>query len=158
MGTLVLIRHAKAEPAHSDDHSRALSARGRLDAAAVGDWLRQRHLRADRVVVSTALRTQQTWELASPEGPAPILDPGLYENTVAHLREVVRVTDAEVETLVLVGHNPSMERLAWELDPSPQARSHTDVGLPTGAVAVFAVESWAEPEAAVLRELVVPRG
>lgn len=157
MGTLVLLRHAKAEPHRADDHSRELAARGRADAVAVRGWFAQQGIAPDRVVVSTATRTRQTWELASPGGPEPLLDKRLYESSVDDLLEVVRETPEDVEVLVLVGHNPSVERLAWVLDDSPAARDRTKSGLPTSAVAVFEVASWAEPTRAVLKELAVPR-
>ena len=59
---------------------------------------------------------------------------------------------------MLVGHNPGMERLAWELDDSVRAREVTDRGLSTGAVAVFSVSGWADLTDARLEEVAVPRG
>jgi phosphohistidine phosphatase len=50
---------------------------------------------------------------------------------------VLRETPDDVETLALVGHNPSIGALAADLDGSPSARSDLDIGFPAGAVAVF---------------------
>jgi phosphohistidine phosphatase len=158
MGTLVLLRHAKAEPQSGDDRSRELAARGRADAAAVREWLVRQGIVPDMVVVSTATRTRQTWELASPGGAAPGYDDRVYDASTEELREIIGETPAEVGVLVLVGHNPSVERLAWELDDSPAARDRTDGGLPSSALAVFEVASWAEPMGAVLKEVFVPGG
>jgi phosphohistidine phosphatase SixA len=57
----------------------------------------------------------------------------------------VAETGPEVATLVLVGHNPSIERLAWELDDTGSARERTDRGMRTSGVAVFALDSWDAP-------------
>jgi phosphohistidine phosphatase SixA len=70
---------------------------------------------------------------------------------------VIGETAAAVSTLVVVGHNPGIERLAWELDDGQDARELTDRGLPTSAVAVFEVPGW-DLERAVLREVATPRG
>ena len=158
MRTLVLIRHAKAGPAQVDDHSRELSARGRSDAAGIRTWLSARAIVPGRVVVSTATRTRQTWELASPGGVAPEYDDRVYEAGTSALLEVIEQTPDDVEVLVVVGHNPGIERLAAELDDSPGARDRTNAGLPTSAVVVFELATWTEPTHAVLKELVVPRG
>lgn len=157
MPTLVLLRHAKAEPHRSDDHSRVLAARGRADAAAVRPWLVANGLVPDRVVVSDAARARETWDLARPGGPDPLYDGRVYEASTADLREVIGETPDGVAVLVVVGHNPSVERLAWELDDSPGAREVTDRGLPTSALAVLEVDDW-NLSGGVLREVAVPRG
>lgn len=142
MPTLVLIRHAKAEPYRSDDHGRRLTAGGRDEAARVRRWLLDQGLLPDRVVVSSAARTTETWELASVGSAVAEVDERLYEASVEDLRAVVAETEGSVGTLALVGHNPVFERLAWELDDSPSARSRTDRGMRTAGVAVFALASW----------------
>jgi phosphohistidine phosphatase len=140
--TLVLIRHSKAEPQRIDDHSRRLTERGRDDAERVRRWLTEQGVEPDRVVVSTAARTRETWELAAVGSVAPEHDDRLYEASVRDLREVVEETSADVGTLVLVGHNPSVEQLAWELDDSDDARALSDRGLPPAGVAVLSLDTW----------------
>ncbi len=158
MPTLVLLRHAKAEPSATDDHSRILAPRGRADASAVHTWLQGRGINPDRVVVSTAQRARETWALAGPTDPEAVYDERVYEAGTQALREVIAETPDGVDTLLLVGHNPGMERLAWELDDSVRAREVTDRGLSTGAVAVFSVSGWADLTDARLEEVAVPRG
>jgi phosphohistidine phosphatase len=144
MRTLLLLRHSKTEPHRSDDHSRRLTARGRDDAAEVRRWLGEQGLVPDRVVVSTSARTRETWELASVGHAVPEYDDRVYEASVADLREVVEETSDDVATLVIVGHNPSMEQLAWALDDSDAARERTDRGMRTSGVAVFALSAWTD--------------
>src|SRR5215208_1443167 len=65
MRRLMLLRHAKTEhdAPSGQDQDRRLDDRGRLDAAAVGSWI-GRHLPVpELVLVSTAVRAQQTWEI-----------------------------------------------------------------------------------------------
>jgi phosphohistidine phosphatase len=157
MPTLVLLRHAKAEPHRGSDHSRQLARRGRADAAAVREWLAGKGIVPDRVVVSSSTRTRETWELASPGGPPPVLDDRVYDASAQELREVLERTPPGTAVVVLVGHNPGIERLAWELDDSTGARELTDRGMPTSALAVFDLDGW-DLQTARLRELAVPRG
>lgn len=156
MSLLVLFRHAKAEPARVDDHSRVLAPRGSKDAAAAGEWLRGRQLAPDLTLVSTAERARQTWSCVGLPGAR--YDERLYLATDDELLEIIRETPEDVGTLVLVGHNPGLERLVWALDDSPHARDRSNRGLPTCALAVLAVDGWADLTGAVLQELVVPRG
>jgi phosphohistidine phosphatase len=157
MPTLVLLRHAKAEPHHPDDHSRVLAARGRTDAAAAREWLCSKGILPERVLVSTSSRTRETWELASVGTVKPIFEERLYEAGTEDLLEVLRETPEDTGTVVLVGHNPSIELLAWQLDDSEDARDQTNRGLPTAAIAVFEVAGWGELATGRLTELAAPR-
>src|SRR5690242_19331477 len=120
---LILLRHAKAEPHRADDHSRVLAERGRADASAVRPLIAE--LAPSLAVVSTSARTRETWELADPGGVPAVFDERVYEASVADLREVLG--ELTVESAVLVGHNPSIERLAWELE----ANDDTNRGMRT---------------------------
>lgn len=132
MPTLVLIRHAKAEPYQQDDLARVLAPRGRDDAARLQAWLSGRELLPDRVVLSPAARTRETWQVASPAPSDVVEDQRVYEGA---LREVLAETAADVETLVLVGHNPAIEQLLEELAPGAG-------GMSTCETAVLSVEDW----------------
>ena len=145
---LVLIRHAKAEQG-SPDLDRALSDRGRSDAAAIGHWLVAQDVNPDRVVISPSRRTRQTWEHA---GTTPAeADGRIYDNTVADLLEIIRETPDDVQTLVLVGHNPSMGELAALIDPDVRE-------FPTSATAIIELDDWADPRSGRLSAMAVPRG
>lgn len=139
MATLVLIRHSKAEPHRGVDHERELAPRGRSDAAELRDWLQGKGITPSYVVVSTATRTRQTWECCSVGTFAPVYDERVYDASVTDLLGVLSEAPGQ-GTVVLVGHNPSVEQLAWHLDDSPEARERTDTGLSTSGAAVF--EDW----------------
>jgi phosphohistidine phosphatase len=148
---LVLVRHAKAEQG-GPDQERALAKRGRADAAALGRWLSDQGIVPDRVVISPSRRTRQTWELAAPPGsPDPELDERIYDNTVEGLLAVIHSAPQDVQTLVMVGHNPSVGELAAAFDPTLR-------DFRTNATAVFAMDEWAHAPSGRLTASVVPRG
>jgi phosphohistidine phosphatase len=163
---VVLIRHAKTEQGPVDIE-RALTGRGRRDASAIGKMLQKAGVAPDRAVVSPALRARQTWNSAQAElaGVAELtVDDRIYGNDVDGLFDVIRDTPEEVETLALVGHNPSFEQLAHELDDGDGDRDATDAlraGYSTSGVAVFEIDgAWADvrPHSATLRSFAVARG
>jgi phosphohistidine phosphatase SixA len=87
-------------------------------------------------VVSTAARARETWQLADPGGVEVVLEDRVYEASVADLREVL--AEQSADCVVLVGHNPSIERLAWELEDNDD----TNRGMRTCGIAVFEVADW----------------
>lgn len=163
---LLLIRHAKAADG-AIDIERPLAERGIRDAGAIGTWLVRADLRPDHVLVSPARRARQTWKRASAalrSSPEPTVEPRIYDNSPESLLAAIRDVPKKVETLALVGHNPSIAELADLLDdgdPDRDARHELDAGFKTGGVAVFRVDgSFASigPGQARLSGFAVPRG
>ena len=161
---LVLIRHAQAADAPVDAQ-RPLTDRGARQGAAIGAWLAGAGLVPDRVVVSPARRTRQTWDRAAtalPRAPRPVLDERIHGNTLEGLLAAVGETPDDVPVLAVVGHNPSIGELAAALDDGrgdPAGRRHVDAGFPTGGVAVFTLAapfSAVEPGTARLDGFTVP--
>lgn len=144
MRTLVLVRHSEAEPSIGDDHARRLTGDGRDDAAQLRKWLLERGLSPDRVVVSTSARAQETWAHASVGHAVPEYDDRVYEASVTDLREIVAETAPDVATVLVVGHIPALERLAWELDDNDDARERTGRGMRSSGVAVFSLSAWTD--------------
>lgn len=163
---LVLLRHAKAEHSGVADELRRLTSLGVRQAAGVGGSLRATGLLPERVLVSSAVRTQETWQhvaSALADDPEPDVVPSdeLYGAHVLEVVEHVRATDARVRTLLVVGHEPAMSGAAAHLAGSGSAAHLTQVraGLPTGAYAVLEVVGpWAdlEPMGARLVDVVRP--
>jgi phosphohistidine phosphatase SixA len=136
MRELILLRHAHADSAAAgqDDHSRGLSATGRAEAQAAGDWLREHGLRPDRVLCSDATRTRETLAALGDIGEGEIYeDATIYEaspGTLATLADANR----DAERLLLIGHNPGLEQLA-ALMHSGQTGDYR--GMPPGGIAVL---------------------
>ena len=161
---LLLVRHAKAADGPVDV-DRTLTKPGARHAAAIGAWLAEAELVPDRVLVSPARRTVQTWEHA---GAAvvpdlrPVVDARIYDNTVEALLAAIRETPEEVRILAVVGHNPSVAELAGVLDDgqgNPAVRRDVDAGFRTGGVAVFRLATpfaAIAPRTATLDDFTVP--
>ncbi|WP_269497947.1 SixA phosphatase family protein [Castellaniella sp. S9] len=165
---LMLLRHAKSDwPDGVDDHDRPLLAgRGRQAGALMGTYMAKEGLVPDLALVSTARRAQETWALAGLAFVPPVArrdEPRIYEAAVGSLFEVVREADAQVRTLLLVGHNPGLHGLALTLVGAGGAE---DLALlrakyPTAGLAVidFGVGGWdrLRPATGTLERFVTPR-
>lgn len=153
MQRLILMRHAEAERAAGagGDRERALSARGRRDAAAMGRALAARGLRPDLALVSPATRTRQTWELLHDAfGDVELReDEPLYNGGAGTLRRFVEAVEEEAGCLMVVAHNPGVHLLAVEYlsqsAASPSVLERMSGGFAPGAAAVFSVDVAGRP-------------
>ncbi len=137
MKLLTLVRHAKsswAEPGQ-DDFQRPLNPRGRRNAPEMGERLRVRGVKPDRILLSPALRARETADLLLPElGPSEgsvLLEETIYEAACYTLLDLVRSQPREIRHLMLIGHNPGLTEL-WNLlgrDPADNLPTCGTVGL-----------------------------
>ncbi|MGO1070833.1 SixA phosphatase family protein [Lysobacter sp. CA199] len=154
MRELILLRHAHAEPAGQSqaDLDRPLSAEGLAEAEAAGRWLAQKKLIPDCVLCSPSRRTRETLEavLGAIGYVEQRIEPSIYEATPGTLISLAD-THIEAERLMLVGHNPGLERLAALLH-SGQSGDYR--GMPPGGIAVLTVPAGTglEPGVAQLSE------
>jgi phosphohistidine phosphatase len=144
---LLLLRHAKSDyPEGVADHHRPLAARGRREAALAGEWLRAEFPTIDAVLCSTATRTRETVARTAVDAPTQFLD-ALYDATpgevIAQINHAADHFGTDVQTLLVVGHEPAMSTVALGLaadtdtDTEP-ARRILDK-YPTSAIAVLRV-------------------
>ena len=154
MRRLMLLRHAKTETdaPSGRDRDRRLDDRGRSDAADVGTWMaRHRHV-PDLVLVSTAVRAQQTWTIVTAAMKAiqqPLVAdlPELYGAGPSQLLQIIHAVSSEnPQRLLVVGHNPSLHELALGLIGGGDAAGRKVLGenLPTSGLAVidFPILDW----------------
>ncbi|BEP16154.1 histidine phosphatase family protein [Acidothermaceae bacterium B102] len=147
--TLVLLRHAKSDwDGEEADIDRPLARRGRREAPVAGRWLNTNLPALDLAVVSPAVRARVTWALVVDEldpPPSVTIDDRVYAASVDDLLTVVRGLPAEARTVLLVGHNPGLEELAYVLTGGV-------VPMPTSAIAVLDVpDDWSASSRATLR-------
>ncbi|MEV7971584.1 histidine phosphatase family protein [Cellulomonas sp. NPDC089187] len=148
---LILLRHAQAEHADSlADHLRPLALDGRRQATAVGADLRESALVPDAVLVSSAVRTRQTWDLVRSglEVPAEVatLSEALYEAGVRSLLDLVRAVPGDVRRLLVVGHEPTMSQTAATLADAQTSGSAALARVRTGVpTATYSVLESAQP-------------
>lgn len=145
MRSLILFRHAKAVSAHEadSDKARALTGRGRRDAAAAGAAMEDAGLKPNLALISTSQRTRETAE----HGLANFTAEARFDESLYHAapEEIwAAFAASEAESVVIVGHNPGMAELVSALirqahDNSKRARDF--VGhFPTAAFAAFEIK------------------
>lgn len=145
MDRLILMRHGKAEarpPAgEAGDYARRLTPAGVEAAAEAGRRLAAAGVVPDRVLVSGAARTRQTWAAAGAAFPevAAEFDDRLFHAEAEVVLDAAQA--AQARSVMVVGHNPGLHALAARLlarDPAPSAEAAKIAsGFPTSAIAVF---------------------
>jgi phosphohistidine phosphatase SixA len=151
MHELILLRHAEAVPieASGDDMQRPLSPHGEQEAQAAGLWLAAHGRKPDRVLCSPSRRTDETARLclsALDGAPIPQMAAEIYDASPGELLALLD-QHGDAGTVMLVGHNPGIERLVALL---VEGRSDEFRGMPPGALAVLHVNETLEPGSARL--------
>lgn len=151
--TLLLLRHAEAEAAAPGmaDIDRPLSARGRTEALDAADCVAAAVLRIDAMLVSPALRTRETAIILAAAldiADEFRLEPALYLGEPDALLSPLRSSPAEAQTVLMVGHNPGLSRLARQFMGGKQRIELRPAGL---CRVDFEHDCWRElrPEAAL---------
>jgi phosphohistidine phosphatase len=157
MRRLMLLRHAKteADAPSGRDHDRRLDDRGQSDAGEIGHWIARNPPFPNLVLVSSAVRAQQTWNLAweamKDRVPAPEVETvdELYGAEPTQLLTTVRMASAnDPKRLMLVGHNPGMHELAMMLagGGDKAAQKALDNNLPTSGLVIldFDIDDWTD--------------
>lgn len=163
MKTLIFTRHAKSswDDLTLSDHERALNARGRASATAVGKWLNTSRYHPDQLISSNAVRCIETWDLISAELPAvskSSFHQRLYLAAPTTIYEALK--QASADTVIMLGHNPGFGELAAQL-----AQHHPDHPkfqmYPTAATTVltFDIPDWSTPfmGKGTVQDFIVPR-
>lgn len=121
MKTLILVRHAKSSwnDQTRRDIDRPLNERGRQDAPVMAGNLDKRGIHPQRILCSPALRTASTAEIFANHLSIPKelihLERQIYLAGSAHLLQLIRQQDDNIDTVMLVGHNPALTDLFNEL-------------------------------------------
>ena len=146
---LFLFRHAKSSWTDPglDDNDRPLNPRGQRSAPLIGRFMRAHKLVPDLVLSSPARRARDTWKLASAElGTAPrlVMDEALYDfGNGGRILDTVRSKADTAKSVMVVGHNPSIERLAQRLigKGDVKLRKRLAEKYPTGALAMITFDA-----------------
>jgi phosphohistidine phosphatase len=149
--TLLLLRHAKSDyPDGVADHERPLAPRGVREAGLAGDWLRAHAPAVDAVLCSTATRTRETLKRTRIEAPVEFVD-RLYDAAPGAVIDEINGAqsrfDADVQTLLVIGHEPAMSAVALGLatddGSNSAAAERISTKFPTSAIAVLrTAEPW----------------
>ena len=156
MKQLGLYRHAKsgwADP-RARDFDRPLSERGQLGAAAMGKHIQAYGARWERIIASPAVRCAETIELgyqAIGQTYSVNWDRRIYLASSATLLDLLRELEGDPASLLMVGHNPGLEDLIFDLVPDDgkcPLRDIVEDKFPTAAFAVLELDvgAWADTE------------
>ena len=152
MKKLSLLRHAKSgwDDPVSRDFDRPLNDKGIRASKAIGAFIKDNDLAFDQILASPAVRVIETLEHveeASGLSMEPTWDRKIYLASSATLLDVLRGANADAEHILMVGHNPGLEDLIFDLVPddgSSEARDAVEQKYPTTALAEIQldIESW----------------
>jgi phosphohistidine phosphatase len=150
MERLILFRHADAasRAAGQSDFDRPLSAAGRYDAGLMGRVLAGAGFAPDLTLVSSSVRTMDTWDAVSPAFPGARAQQSkaLYNASAHQIARAIHAVDDRAGTLMVIGHNPGIQLYALSLAASGStAARHVHDGFPTATAAVFAIDGGGRP-------------
>ena len=114
---LILMRHGHAEE-RKDDYARRLTDAGRSAARRAGEALARSGFNPERIVSSPAPRALETAALvaeACGNTGAVEIDDTLYLAEEAAYRAGLQGLPAKLQSVLLVGHNPTLSALACKL-------------------------------------------
>ena len=168
MRTVFLLRHAKSswDDLAIADHDRPLAPRGRRAAKGIAEHVRSEAVCPALVLCSSARRACETLDAIRPalgDHAEVVVTDDLYGADADLLLRRLREVGQDVDSVMVVGHNPGLQDLALELtgdgDEAAIAQLHTK--FPTGALATLQLgeASWDQlaPGRAYLASLVLPR-
>jgi phosphohistidine phosphatase len=154
---LFILRHAKSswdDPGLAD-HERPLAPRGRRAVEAIAAHLNAEGITPDLVLCSSSRRTRETLE-----GVAD-----LYAASCEDVLERLHQVPDEIGSVMLVGHNPTLQALVLRLADDEAATNGSPLAevrrkFPTGALATLTFDgTWQElsPRSARLASYVRPK-
>jgi len=143
MKTLLIMRHGKSDwgAEYATDQDRPLAKRGKRQSAEMGAACLKAGLLPDLVNSTPPTRARATAKrfakAAEYSGEIVIHDALYHEEAQGIVASVLRQLDDDVDTAMIVGHNPTFEELAAYL-------TRESIALPTATIAQVAlrVDGW----------------
>lgn len=167
--TLYLLRHAKSgwDDPVARDFDRPLNKRGEKAARTIGQWMAANGVAFEQVIASPAVRVIDTLDgvwAGYGRKMEPTWDRRVYLASSATLLDVLREVSDDHDSVMMVGHNPGMEDVVFDLVPddgSSPLREEVEVKYPTAALAQLEIDigSWGDigKPVAHLKRFVRPR-
>lgn len=154
MKTLGLFRHAKSDwdDPRARDFDRPLNGRGRRGAALMGRHIIEHGIKWERILASPAVRVTQTVDLAMQAANIKVpvrWDRRIYLASSPTLIDLLREQEGDPASILMIGHNPGLEDVIFDLVPDDGGSPLRDVveeKFPTAAYAVLELDcdSWAD--------------
>jgi len=144
--TLIIVRHAHTFDPNpgQPDHERDLTPEGKIQARQSAEWLKEEGNLPKKIVASFANRTQQTAAIFAEtllgDSKSYVPEKALYHASESDLLEFIQENYTSEESLMLVGHNPSVTQFAIRLGATSISY------LPPASVVVlsFEIQNWSE--------------
>jgi len=138
------MRHAKAKDQEfgQTDFERPLKKRGVAEAEFIGNLLKTKEEYPQSILASSARRTTETAEVVAKTLGYALeeirLEGILYQANISHCQQLVAQLDATIQSVLVVGHNPTISEWAAQLS------NHTTLHFPTGTIAkiVLSFDDW----------------
>ena len=152
---LFVLRHAKSswDDPGLPDHERPLAPRGRRAVELLAEHVRRHEIHPTQILCSTSRRTRETLDGVIGNGER-LIEPELYSATAEEVLARLRHVPDDVDSVMVVGHNPAMQMLVLRLasrdaanDANDERRHLADVQrkFPTGALATLTFEcDWSQ--------------
>ena len=131
---LYLLRHAKSSWKQTDipDVERPLNSRGRKDIPVIAASLRKHNCTPQAIVSSISTRTIATARGVATQLRFPLTSISyaeqLYESSADEIFDFLRTFPAALHSVLVVGHNPGLQQLAYRLV------KFDEPNLPTGGL------------------------
>jgi phosphohistidine phosphatase len=139
MKKLLLIRHAKAGSHDMDDFKRPLTDKGIHDAGIMAAEMKKAKLVPEYILASSSVRTRMTADIIAKSLSVTNIgtDKSIYEASTHTLLKAINHLPDEFQFAALVGHNPGISQLIYEL--TGELRD-----MPPGGIALisFDVDEW----------------
>lgn len=122
---LILLRHGQAEDPvlGLGDHARRLTSTGRDEVFKTAKGLITRSLEPSWILCSDAQRTRETadqlTQALGENSPTVIIEPGLYHGSRQGVASLLEHHVGDRRRVLVIGHNPSLSRLAAHLSGEP---------------------------------------
>lgn len=111
MKTIYFIRHAKSNWKEQgiSDFDRPLNKRGKKDVPLMANRLKHFNIKPDLILSSPALRAKKTSQIISETLECDIgFNSKLYESSVEDYLQILRTLPKDINTLIVVAHNPEI--------------------------------------------------
>ncbi|MBE0649291.1 MAG: histidine phosphatase family protein [Bacteroidales bacterium] len=150
MKTVYMVRHAKSAWDNPDipDHFRKLTPQGEEDIRKVAKHLRMKFVNPELIITSSATRALETAKIMAEELHYPLdqinINSSFYRAEKEEIMETLFYLPDEVESVMIVGHNPTFTNLVNSFLENEDKISK----LSTSSVAAFRFKSehWEELE------------
>ncbi|MGQ0526565.1 MAG: SixA phosphatase family protein [Alphaproteobacteria bacterium] len=147
MKRLFILRHAQAAAGGFADFERPLTKKGLEDARRLGERMKGKNYSPEHIFCSPAFRTSETLAglLQTLQNLKVDRLSLIYEGGMADLKYVISQSDDAHGSILLIGHNPSVHQLVFDLSKDEGVFiDRLNTGYPPATLSVLdcPIQSW----------------